>query len=398
MTKIKLITQLTAVFAFFLVMLASCGGPQEEASIQSVIAGNDMEAIRAKKKELSDQQKALESEIALLDSAISANSETGNLPLVTTFPAEEKEFTHFIELQGDVTTKQNVLIYPEVAGTLIKVLVKEGQRVSVGQVIGSVDNGGMTNQLLQMKTQLELAKTTYERQERLWNQKVGSEMQFLQAKANYEAQSNAIDQMEEQLDKFNIRAPFSGVIDDVIKDQGTVVSPGPGSEIFRIVNLSDMYIEVPVPETYLSGITKGKQVKVEFPILNETIDSKVRQTSNFINPNNRSFTVEIPVPNKDGMVKPNLTARVHINDYTNEKAILVPQSVISENAEGKQYVYVATDIKTNGLATASKQIITTGKTQGDFVEVLSGINNGQRVIQEGARTVKDGQEIKILKL
>ena len=176
-----------------------------------------------------------------------------------------------------------------------------------------------------------------------------------------------------------------------------MVPGGPGTEVFRIINLSNMYLEVPVPETYISSVTKGKKVKVEFPILNESMDSFVKETGNYINPNNRSFTVEIPVPNKSGNVKPNLTAKVHINDYSNEAAILIPQSTISENAEGEQYAFVVSNISKDNVATAKKTIITTGKTQGDYVEVLTGIKPGESVIIEGARSVKEGQKVKILK-
>ena len=377
------------------VFLMACGAKNEE-SIETLIASGNIESIRAKRSELTEMQKSLESRIKILDSAISAKDDNKKLPLVTTFKAKIENFDHYVELQGDVTTKQNVLIYPEVAGLLQSVRVKEGQQVSKGQLLATIDNGGLNNQLEQMKTQLALAKTTFEKQEKLWAQKVGSEIQYLQAKANYEAQENAVAQMESQLDKFSIRAPFSGIIDDVIKDQGTIVSPGPGSEVFRLVNLSEMHIEVSVPESYLGSVTPGKKVKVYFPILNRTIESKVRQTGNYINPNNRSFSVEIPVPNVDGMIKPNLTAKVQINDYRNEKAILIPQSIISENAEGEQYTYVATKINGDNVGVAVKNIIQTGRTQGDFIEVLSGIESGADVIREGARSVKDGQEIKIL--
>jgi RND family efflux transporter MFP subunit len=378
-----------------LVIIAGCGG--EEATTESVIASGDLEQIRAKKKELTDLHKSIGDEIAMLDSIIGTKVENRNVPLITTFIAESKPFDHFVELQGDVTTKQNVLIYPEMPGTLLKVNVREGQNVTKGQLLASIDDGGMSSQLAQMQTQLSLAKTTYERQERLWSQKIGSEIQYLQAKSTYEAQNSAVDQMRSQLEKFQIRAPFSGVIDDVIKDQGTVVAPGgPGSEIFRIVNLSDMYVEVDVPETYLGQVTSGKKATVFFPILNEEINAKVRETSNYINPNNRSFTAEIPVSNKGGKVKPNLTAKVSINDYSSASAILIPQSIISENAEGEQYVYVASEINDDNIGLANRVIVTTGKTQGDFVEILSGIANGDNIVLEGARAVKDGQQVKIL--
>ena len=201
--------------------------------------------------------------------------------------------------------------------------------------------------------------------------------------------------MESQVGKSSIRAPFTGIIDDVIKDEGTVVSPGPGSEVFRIVNLSNMYINVEVPESHLPNVTTGKDVKVFFPVLGDSVTTTIRQTGNFINPSNRSFTAEIPVPSLDGKVKPNLTARVMINDYTSEKAILIPQSVLSENADGEQYVYLVDADSIQNDPVAKKVVITTGKTQGDYVEVLSGINEGDAIIDEGARSVKEGQKVNI---
>lgn len=383
------------IYVFTLaVVLASCGGGAE-SSVSDLIAQGDLETLRAKKTEISEKQREMERELQLLDSVIAEKSGEERLPLVTTLLAKGEKFDHFLELQGDVETKQNVLIYPEMSGTLQRVTVKEGQRVRKGQLLATIDDGGMASQVSQLKTQAALAKTTYERQKRLWEQQIGSEIQFLQAKSNYEATENAVQQAQSQLGKSTIRAPFSGIIDNVIKDQGTVVSPGPGSEVFRIVNLSDMYIKVDVPENYLGRIEEGKEAKVFFPILGDTITSKIRQTGNFINPSNRAFSVEIPVPNEKGNIKPNLSARVSLNDYSNDGAILVPQGIISENAEGAQYVYVA--VEPNGdKAVAKRRIIQTGKTQGSMVEVLSGITEGDLLIKEGARTVKEGQNIQIL--
>jgi len=377
-------------------LIVSCGD-SGDGSIANIISSGNLEKARGMKKELSEQQALLAKDIAMLDSLIGSSREDRNLPLVTTISVKSQKFDHFIELQGGVDTKQNVLIYPETAGSLIKVHVRKGQNVSKNQLLGTIDDGGMGNQLLQLKTQLALAKTTFERQEKLWKQNIGSEIQYLQTKTNFEAQENAVKQMEVRLGKYQIRAPFSGIIDDVIKEQGTVVAPGgPGSEVFRIVNLSNMFIEVDVPETYISSVTKGREVEVYIPVLGESFQSKVRQTGNFINPNNRSFTVEIPVPNKDERIKPNLTARVRINDYSRDQAILIPQSVISENAEGEQYAYLTSKVNDDNTALATKNIIKTGKTQGDFVEIISGIADGEQVIKEGARSVKDGQKVKIL--
>ena len=375
-------------------VLASCGGNSGK-SLEKVMTSKDMEAIRTMHAEISSEKKALEMQLKSLDSAIALLDDTAKLPLVTTIEVHPQKFNHYLELQGDVMTKQNVLIYPEMAGTLNSVYVKEGQKVSKGQLLATIDDGGLSSQLAQLRTQAELSKTTFERQKRLWEQNIGSEIQYLQAKTNYEAQQSAVKQMESQVGKSSIRAPFTGIIDDVIKDEGTVVSPGPGAEVFRIVNLSNMYIEVEVPESHLPNVTPGKDVKVYFPVLGDSVSTKIRQTGNFINPSNRSFTAEIPVPSHDGKIKPNLTARVMINDYTSDNAILIPQSILSENANGEQYVFLVNADSIQNDPVAKKVVIKTGKTQGDYVEVLSGINEGDAIIDEGARSVKEGQKVNI---
>ncbi|HZJ19658.1 MAG TPA: efflux RND transporter periplasmic adaptor subunit, partial [Pricia sp.] len=214
------------------IVLSACGG--KEQSVDDLIAEGNLETLRTKKSEVSDQQIQIEANIRKLDSAIALKSGEEKLPLVNTITAEFQKFDHFLELQGDVKTKQNVLVYPEMAGTLVRVYVKEGDQVRKGQTLAVIDDGGMSSQLAQLKTQAELAKTTYERRKRLWDQKIGSEIDYLSAKSNYETSQNSVDQASSQLGKSTIRAPFSGIIDDVIKDQGTVVSPGPGSEVFRI--------------------------------------------------------------------------------------------------------------------------------------------------------------------
>lgn len=373
--------------------LVSCGG-EKSKTVEDIIATGDLELIRQKKSELDHSYQEINSQLKQLEAKIKALDPQTKVPLITTFTAKESVFTHFVELQGSVDTKQNLIIYPEYSGVLTQVYVKEGQKVSKGQILAKIDDGGLSQQLAQIQIQTNLAKTTFERQERLWNQKIGSEIQFLQAKSNFEAQQEAVNQIQQQVSKTVIRAPFSGTIDDVITDQGSVVAPGQ-SQLFRIVNLNDMFIETEVPERYISNISKGKEVKVNFPILGKEINAIVRQAGNFINPANRTFKVEIGIPNKNEEIKPNLTAKLKINDYTNNEAFLIPQSIISENAEGQQYVYTITD-KADNLAKAKRVIIETGRTQGDFIEVLSGIEHNEEIIVEGARSVKEGQNVKII--
>lgn len=383
-----------SIFAIILV-LSSCGG-QKEQSLSDVIASKDLAQIRAKKSELDNKMQQISAEIKLLNTEIEILDTLKRVPLVTAIKLKNEVFTHFLELQGNVTTKQNVLIYPEVAGTLEKVFVKEGQKVSKGQALGRIDNGGLEQQVAQLEATTALAKTTFERQKRLWDEKIGSEIQYLQTKTNYEASKNQLAQLKKQIDKFTIRAPFSGVIDDVIKDQGTVVAPGPGAEIFRIVNLSNMFIEADIPESYITDVTIGKYVEIDFPVLGKSLETKVRQTGNFINPANRTFKIEVGVPNNDRSIKPNLTAKLKINDYTNAEAILIPQSIISENANGEQYVYVIKNLN-NDKGIATQTVVKTGKTQGDVIEILEGVASGDVLIEAGARSVKNGQEVKISK-
>lgn len=375
------------------IVLISCG-EKKQPTLEEVIATKDLKQIRAKKSELDKQSQEISEKIKLLIAEIDELDTLKKIPLVTVIEIKEEVFSHYLELQGDVKTKQNVLIYPEMTGTLEKVYVLRGQNVVKGQVLATIDDGGISQQVAQLEATTALAKTTFERQKSLWEQKIGSEIQFLQTKTNYEAQKNSLAQLKKQLGKSTIRAPFTGVIDDVIKDQGTVVSPGPGSEVFRIVNLNNMFVETAVPEKYISNVTKGKSVEVFLPMLDKTLNAKVRETGNFINPANRTFMIEIEVPNSDKSIKPNLTARLKINDYTNKNALLIPQSIISENAEGQQYVYIISNLK-DDTGFAKQTIIKTGKTQGDVIEILEGVKSGDILIEAGARSVKDGQEVKI---
>lgn len=386
----KIVYSLLIVLVFF----TSCGEAKKN-SVESVLDTNNLEKIRKKRMSLVEEQNAIDGKIKLLDQAISRIDTVKNVPLISTFKAKEEVFNHTLEIQGNVTTKNLIVITPEYNGILTNVYVKEGDKVRKGQILAKIDDGGLSQQLAQLKIQSDLAKTTFERQKRLWDQKIGSEIQFLQAKSSYDGQQESINQMQKQIAKTTVRAPFSGTIDDVIIEQGSVVSAGQ-SQLIRIVNLDDMYIETDVPERYVSSIVQGKKVEVLFPVLGKSLETKVEQAADFIDPTNRTFKVKITIPNKDKSVKPNLTARLKINDYTNEKALLVPLSIISENANGEQYLYVVKDKNDAGEGVAKRVIITTGKTQGDVIEVLSGIKDGEEIIKEGARSVEGGQTVKVL--
>ena len=367
---------------------------KSSASIDELIASNDEALLRAKRTELSAQRSLLDADIKRLDVVIASLDKSTSLPLVATYEVTPQEFNHFTSFQGTVKTMKNINVYHEIPGQLLEVMVVEGQKVEKDQVLARIDDGGLLAQLAQAKSQLLLAETVFNRQERLWSQNIGSEIQFLQAKTQFESAEKAVDALSLQAEKSVVRAPFDGTVDQIFKEPGTIVAPGMGSELFRVVNIDEVYVEVDVPETHITSISEGSKVRVNLSAIGEEIDARISRVSKVINPSNRSFSVEVPLENKSGFIRPNLMASVAINDYSNKSAIMIPQSVVSENAEGKQYCF-ALEKSAEGYV-AKRLIIETGKTSEDFIEVLEGIENGALLITEGAKKVSDNQPVKWL--
>jgi len=367
---------------------------KSSASIDELVASSDEALLRAKRTELSAERNLIDADIKRLDVVIASLDKSASLPLVATYEVTPQEFNHFTSFQGTVKTMKNINVYPEMPGQLLDVMVVEGQKVEKDQVLARIDDGGLLAQLAQAKSQLLLAETVYNRQERLWSQNIGSEIQFLQAKTQFESAEKAVDALSLQAEKSLVRAPFDGTVDQIFKEPGTIVAPGIGSELFRVVNIDEVYVEVDVPETHITSISEDSKVQVSLPAIGENISAKIARVSKVINPSNRSFTVEIPLKNKSGFIRPNLMASVAINDYSNQSAIMIPQSVVSENAEGQQYCF-ALEKSAKGYV-AKRLIIETGKTSEDFIEVLDGVENGALLITEGAKKVSDNQPVKWL--
>ncbi|MDT0644137.1 efflux RND transporter periplasmic adaptor subunit [Zunongwangia sp. F363] len=372
-------------------LLFACGGDAEK-SVDDVIATNNLEEIRETKTELSKQQSELASKIDRLDEAINRLDENKRLTLVTIEAVNDTVFRHYAQVQGDVATDQNIVIFPEFSGILNDVRVNEGERVNKGEVLATIDDGGLSSELAQLEAQASLAKTTFERQKRLWDQNIGSEMQYLEAKTNYESMQNSVARLRSQIAKTVVKAPFSGIIDEVITEQGEVVNPGQ-TPLFRLVNLSNMYVEADVPETYLGQIQRGTDVKVQ--IASREFEGEVSQVSNTINPSNRTFQVKVSVPNEEGLIKPNQIATLKLNDYTAEEAIIVPENTVQKNSMGESLVYVLEDRnESENTGIARKVIVETGYVSGDSIEITSGLEAGQTIIVEGSKNLRDGQEVK----
>lgn len=374
-------------------IITSCGGDAKTASVDKAIESKDITKIKTTRAEIQKQYDAIGTELAKLDAALAELDTVKRVALVSTTTVKDTVFTHYIDIQGNVDTRQNLIIYPEFSGVLSQVYVKTGQKVSKGQTLAKIDDGGLSNQLAQMETQAALAKTTFERQKNLWDKKIGSEIQYLQAKTNYEAQMKAVAQMKAQLAKTIVRAPFSGIIDEVITDKGQVV--GPGQQLMRIVNLSDMYVSANIPESFIGKIKVGAIVDVQVKSIGKTYQGRVRQVGNYINPNNRNFSIEVAVPNTDNLLRPNQVAVLKIEDYKKPNAILVPESIVTENAAGEKIIYTVDTSSKEPKAV--KKTITIGLTSGSNVEVKSGLNKGETIIIEGARSVQNGDQVEIIK-
>ena len=286
-----------------------------------------------------------------------------------------------------------ISIYPEFSGIINEIFIKSGENVGEGQILATIDDGGLKQQLSQLQITYNLAKTTYERQERLWNQKIGSEIQYLESKSMFEAQSEAIEQLNKQLSKTVIRAPFSGTVDNVIVKKGEVVYPG-RSNLMLLVNMQEMYVESKVPENYINSITKGKDVVIEAPILDMILKSKISLVANYINPLNRTYRIEAEIPDNNYKIKPNLNVKIRVNDYTNENAILILLNHINIDSNNDEYVYKI--IKKDGKNYALKTIVQTGRNNGDFIEVLKGVSIGDEIVSEGARKITNNSEVKII--
>lgn len=375
------------------ILFTSCGGNEKTATAEQAIATNDLTTIQTTRAAIQKEYDAIGAELAKLDGAIASLDTLKKATLVTTAVVNDTLFTHFIDIQGNVDTKQNLIIFSEFSGVLSQVYVKAGQQVAKGQLLARIDDGGLSNQLAQMETQAALAKTTFERQKNLWDKKIGSEIQFLQAKTNYESQLKAVAQMQAQLGKTTVKAPFSGVIDEIIIDRGQVV--GPGQPLMRIINVSDMYVTANVPESFIGKIKKGAVVEVSIKSIGKSYKGKVRQIGNFINPNNRNFSIEVAVPNTDKLLRPNQVAVLKIEDYIQANAILVPESIVTENAAGEKIIYSIDAAEKNPKAV--KKIIKVGLTSGANIEVKSGLTKGETIIIEGARSVQQGDIVEIIK-
>ena len=374
-------------------LLINCSQEMVDTSNTNGVEGINLEELNIQKANYTQQINDLKLELEKINSAIDALGSSEKRTLITAFITETQSFEHQIEIQANIKTRQNVLIYPEFAGRLITLKVVEGQNVKKGNLLALIDDAGITDQLDQMILQLNLAKTTFERTQRLWDQKIGSEMMYLEAKTRYKAAQKQVSQIKQQLAKTKIYAPFNGVIVEIQARLGSNLIPGI-TPVLRIVNLNTMFAESDVPENYLSNITKGSKAKVSIPALNQIQNTEIHQTGNFITPSNRTFRVEARLENPEGLIKPNLNARLSVMDYFNPEAIMIPLRVVREDAKNQPYVFVLSKPEKDNGFTTEQRMVTVGKTKEEMVEILDGLTTGELVVEEGVSLLVTNQKVK----
>jgi RND family efflux transporter MFP subunit len=383
------------IYTLLLIIIISGCNSSRNASIESLIESGDIDELKKRKKEYVDAMNTMKVELNEINNGISLLDENERLTLVSKYEIQQTIFNTYIEAQANLKTRKNVLILPEFQGTLEKVFVSEGQEVKKGQLLAEINDSGLNEQYEQMVIQAEFAKENFERTQRLWDNNIGSEMQYLKSKTDYEASKKMVDQMKDRLSKTKIYAPFDGEIDEIISNVGSNLIPGV-SQILRLVNLDIIYAESFVSEKYISFIGEGTEAIVQIPLLNMDYRSSVNQTGNFINPSNRTFRIEVPVENFDNRIKQNLDAKIKINIYKKDDAIVIPLRIVREDALGKNFVYVMSEDNKEGVYLTSKQFITLGNKSEDKVEVTEGLDLGDIVVLEGAYSVEDSQRVKLI--
>ena len=369
------------IYAYaIIVLVSSCGKTAKQS--------DNLLQLNSKKEVLIEQIDSLSQLLNSVELNISKLDTNKRLTAVNTIKAQRKLFQHFIEVQGTVEAEQSVELYPESSGSITNIFVEVGQNIYKGQTLIQIDNSVLKTNMAELQTQLELAITTYERQKRLWDQNIGSEIQFLQSKAKKEGLENRIESLKAQAKKLKISAPFSGTVDEVFSKIGGLANPM--APAIRLVNLKQVHVESEVTETYLKYIQKGTEVELFFPTIGKNISTKVSQVGNYINPNNRSFKIRINVDNPKNELKANLLADLKINDF-NQNGIVIPTKLIQKDRKGDSYVYTLKKEEEGYLV--EKTYIVQKMTYANESFIAEGLLEDALIVDKGARLIKANETV-----
>jgi RND family efflux transporter MFP subunit len=362
------------------------------AFIASCGSKDNSDKKQTKLEELKKQQAELAIKIKDLEAAIAAEGKTADntkYKNVVVTDVAIKSFAHYLDIQGKIDAEENITISAKMPANVTKISTKAGKQVRTGELLAELDNSTIVAGIEELKTGMQLANTLYEKQKALWDQKIGTEVQFLQAKSQKESLDKKLASLYEQLEMTKIKSPINGTVDEVMLRIGQTTAPGaPG---IRIVNMGSLIAKAEVAEAYAGRITEGNEVKISFPDTKKEIIARVTYSGKVINPMNRSFTVEASLDGNQDL-HPNMLAVLKIADYRNEKAIVVPINTVQNSEEG-QFVMVA---KQNGnKLTAERRKVTQGLSYNGNVEILSGLNEGDKVITTGYQDLNQGDALLI---
>jgi RND family efflux transporter MFP subunit len=327
-----------------------------------------------------------------IDAQLAALDSTRELTSITVLEVRPETFIHSFEALGKVEADRSVNLLPEMGGQIKRVLVEEGERVVAGQTLIELDNSVMRSSLDEVKKSLSLATTLFEKQERLWKQGIGSEVQYLQAKTNKESLEQRIQTVQNQLAMTRVKAPFAGTVDEMNAKEGEFAAPG--MALGRLISSGKASVTADIPESYANVVGKGQKVDLFFPSINKSLEARVTQVSDYINPDNRTYKVYVNLP-ASAEYKPNMLAKVQVRDYEADQALSVPAALVQQDMAGNNYVFVWKLVK-DGIGLVEKRAVEVGKNNGERVEIKSGLTLGETLVNKGARTVREGQSVKVM--
>ncbi len=374
-----------SLIAFATLLLAACtDSEKKDLESKKKLLADDKSQL----KDLTSKIESLEKEIAKMDTSFKVDQKS---KLVTAGVLKKENFKHYIEVQGNVDAEENVTALPQQPGLVTEINVKVGDHVTKGQLLGlTATTAAVSDQLQAAQVQQSLANTAYEKQKALWDQKIGSEIQFLQAKTQKEAAEKNIDALKSQLEMTKIIAPITGTVDAVNLRIGDMAAPSQMMPGIRIVNGNKLKVKARLADSDFGKIKQGDVVVIEFPDLNKTIEAPVSYVSNTIDARSRTFGVEVKLNNDHNEYAANLIAKLKINDETMKNVLVVPSNIIQRSADG---AYVLTADINNGVKTAHKRMVTPGAEYNGETVITKGLNEGDKIITFGYSEVVDGQRI-----
>lgn len=377
MNKIHIMNKVA--IALLVLVLAGCSAKSPSTN------ADKEEELKTYKKELSELKK----KIAKLEAELDSDSGKGAINVVTT-PVEYRLFEHFVDVTGKVEADKNIVVSPEAAGKIISIDVREGDRVQKGQILARLNTEMIERSLDEIKINLQLATTTFERQANLWKQNIGSEMEYLQAKSQKESLEQKLEGLHAQMDMAQVRAPINGIVDNVIQKQGEMA--GPQMPFARLVNIDQVYVTADISEMYLQKVKAGDQVQLDFPVLDQTVEAKIYRTSSVIDADSRTFRVRINLNNASGDIKPNMLSVLKLRTFAAENAIVVPSILVKKDFTG-EFVFIAS--QKDGKTVAKKQYITSGIKDNNNTLVIDGLKVADQLITRGYAQVVDGSVISL---